>query len=266
MHNAASPRENYDRIAHLCDIDMARRMPVDDIGLYVDQALRNGGRVLEAGCGNGRILLALLERSIDAIGIDCSPGMLEELQRKARAHGVQACACLMDVRRLAFVQAFGTVLCPYSLITYMSGAGDRERMLDAVFRSLLPDGLAVVDAFIPRTSAFHAQFALDYRRPLGEAFLMRSKRVVPLAPGVNRVERRYELTTPEGAVMQRIDTRVDVRPLSPDDLVSSLEESGFEIEREWWDYGVRSGPEGSQFYTVSARRPRAARSSTLATS
>lgn len=259
MHHAPSPRDNYDRIAHLYDVDMARNMPFDDIGLYVDQTERNGGRVLEAGCGNGRILLSLLERSIDAIGIDCSPGMLDELQRKARERGIESPACLMDVRRLAFKQCFETVLCPYSLITYMSGAGDRERMLDGVFRSLIPDGLVLVDAFIPRSSAYQSQFALDYRRPLGEVFLMRSKRVVAVAPGINRVERRYELTTADGAVMQRIDTRVDVRPLSPDDLVSVLEERGFEIEREWWDYGARPSPESAQYYTVSARRPAAAR-------
>ena len=260
MHHAPSPRDNYDRIAHLYDVDMARNMPFDDVGLYVDQAARNGGRVLEAGCGNGRILLALLERGIDAVGIDCSPGMLDELQRKGRERGIGAPACLMDVRRLAFKQGFDTVLCPYSLITYMSGAGDRERMLDGVFRALVPEGLVVVDAFIPRTSAFRSQFALDYRRPLGESFLMRSKRVVAVAPGVNRVERRYELTTADGAVMQRIDTRVDLCPLSPDDLLNVLEDRGFDIERDWWDYGARTSPQGAQFYTVSARRPAAPRS------
>jgi ubiquinone/menaquinone biosynthesis C-methylase UbiE len=260
MYHAAHPRDNYDRIAHLYDVDMARNMPFDDIGLYVDQAARNGGRVLESGCGNGRVLVALLERGIDAVGIDCSTGMLDELRRKARERHVESPVCLMDVRRLGFKEAFGTVLCPYSLITYMSGAGDRERMLDGIFRALVPEGLVVVDAFIPRANAFRPQFTLDYRRALGEVFLMRSKRVVAVAPGINRVERRYEVTTADGAVMQRIYTRVDVRPLSPDDLVSVLEERGFEIEREWWDYGARNSPEGAQFYTVSARRPAAPRS------
>ena len=34
------------------------------------------GAVLGLGCGNGRVLLPLLARGIDAIGIDRSAGML----------------------------------------------------------------------------------------------------------------------------------------------------------------------------------------------
>src|SRR6266567_4769534 len=119
MDENVALRTAYDSIAHLYDGDMARNMPFDDIGFYARICEREGGRVLEAGCGNGRIFLELISRGVDAVGIDCSPRMLEELIGKARRRGAPARVCRMDARRLAFASAsFQIVLCPYSLVTY----------------------------------------------------------------------------------------------------------------------------------------------------
>jgi ubiquinone/menaquinone biosynthesis C-methylase UbiE len=74
---------NYDRIARFYDVDMAQNMPFDDAGFYAEQCAAAAGPVLELGCGNGRILLRLLERGIDAWGVDSSAQMLAELRRKA---------------------------------------------------------------------------------------------------------------------------------------------------------------------------------------
>jgi SAM-dependent methyltransferase len=115
-----APRASYDRIAHLYDVDMGRNMSFDDVALYANLAGRAAGPVLELGCGNGRILLELLARGVDAVGADCSPRMLAELDHKALARGLAATTCLMDARSLGFAAAFRLVLCPYSLITYMT--------------------------------------------------------------------------------------------------------------------------------------------------
>ena len=74
---------SYDRIARFYDVDMARNMPFDDVGFYGGICLRQGGRALELGCGNGRILLDLLARGVDAVGVDCVGGDA----RRARAQG-----------------------------------------------------------------------------------------------------------------------------------------------------------------------------------
>ena len=92
---------NYDRIARFYDVDMARNMPFDDVGFYRSLSAAAGGRVLELGCGNGRILLELIAAGIDAMGVDASAGMLAELRRKAQARGLPAPVARMDVRALA---------------------------------------------------------------------------------------------------------------------------------------------------------------------
>jgi ubiquinone/menaquinone biosynthesis C-methylase UbiE len=247
-----APRASYDRIAHLYDVDMARNMAFDDIALYTQLAERAGSRALELGCGNGRIMLELLDHGIDAIGIDCSPGMLSQLRQKATVRGLVPKLCLMDARALAFTNAFAMVLCPYSLITYMTGADDAARMLAAIRGVLAPGATVVIDAFIPRPTASGTDFSLDYRRDHGDAILTRSKRVAAIAPRVNRIERQYELVAADGRLLERIETSEDVRLYSPEDLVLLLNTSGFVIEQQWWDYAAGERPAEAQFFTLSA--------------
>jgi SAM-dependent methyltransferase len=254
MPDGSTPRASYDSIAHLYDVDMARNMAFDDIGLYATLAQRAGGRVLELGCGNGRILLELLGRGIDAVGVDCSAQMLVQLRQKAARRGLAPNPCLMDVRALGFSASFQLVICPYSLVTYMTSDGDAERMLASIREVLAPDAMVVLDAFIPRPTVAGTGFTVDYRREHGDAVLTRCKRIATVAPGVNRIERRYELVAADGRLLQRIDTSEDVRPYAPEDLVHLFGVSGFAVEQQWWDYGASERPEGAQYFTVSARK------------
>ena len=254
MPDGLAPRASYDSIAHLYDVDMARNMAFDDVGLYATLAQQAGGRVLELGCGNGRILLELVGNGIDAVGVDCSAGMLAQLRQKAAVSGLAPSLCLMDARALGFSGKFALVLCPYSLITYMTAVGDAERMLASIRGVLASGGAVVVDAFVPRPTVAGTAFILDYRREHGDAVLTRSKRVAPVAPGVNRIERRYELVAADGCLLERIDTCEEVRPYSPEDLVPLLSASGFAIEQQWWDYGAGERPGAAQYFTVRARK------------
>lgn len=243
-------RPDYDAIASLYDVDMARNMPFDDVGFYARTCLDAGGRVLELGCGNGRILLSLLEGGVDAVGVDASGEMLKQLRERRDAPVAQ-----MDARALAFAPAFELVLCPYSLITYMARDGDAQRLLDEAHRVLMPGGRIVVDAFIPRAGMPGQDFSVDYRRPCGEGMLERAKRVTPLAPGRNRIERRYRVYGPDAALTRQIDTCEDIRLFAPEELTALLQERGYSPEQQWWDYSSRERPDAAQFFTVVARRP-----------
>lgn len=242
---------NYDRIAHLYDVDMALNMPFDDVGFYADCCAEAGGRVLELGCGNGRILLALRARGLDAIGIDGSAAMLRELRRKA---GVNVPVARMDTRALGFAAAFDVVLCPYSLVTYHAGPGDIARLFAGARRALLRGGTFVVDAFVPRPVAPTAEYQLDYRRPFGDGALIRSKRITALADGCNRIERRYEIEDAQGRLGERIEVVEDIRPIGPTALAAAVAAAGFRVAGTWWDYRSQVEPAEPRFCTLVARR------------
>jgi SAM-dependent methyltransferase len=55
-----------------------------------DEALRPGDRILLAGCGAGRDLLALLERGHEVTGLDPTPELVDEARRHLVRRGMQA--------------------------------------------------------------------------------------------------------------------------------------------------------------------------------
>jgi SAM-dependent methyltransferase len=242
---------NYDRIARFYDVDMAQNMPFDDVGFYADLCATTGGPVLELGCGNGRILLRLLERGIDAWGVDASAQMLNELQRKAAARGIECHTELMDIRRLALRRRFDTIVCPYSLITYVTEDDDLRLLMQAVRAHLIPGGRLVMDAFIPKAVQSFGDFRLDYRRAFGEATLARFKRIQSLGPALNRIERRYQVVDARGEIVEQIDVSETIRPFTPQQLRDLYTSSGMKIEAEWLDYGESSDAATARFFTLS---------------
>jgi ubiquinone/menaquinone biosynthesis C-methylase UbiE len=90
QHDAsAANRDYYERAEN-------RRSYRSDGGLdaaesaLVARFLPAGGSVLDLGCGNGRVALALAARGFQVEGLDISPSMIEEARAAATAAGVDA--------------------------------------------------------------------------------------------------------------------------------------------------------------------------------
>jgi SAM-dependent methyltransferase len=82
------------------DLGVGRGGPGTDVDVpfYRDLAAASGPRVLELGCGTGRVTIALAQAGLEATGLDRSPGMLREAASKlARLDHATAA-------RLSFVQ------------------------------------------------------------------------------------------------------------------------------------------------------------------
>jgi len=245
---------SYDRIARFYDVDMGQNMRFDDVAYYAHQCSRQSGRVLEVGCGNGRILLPLLREGADAYGIDASASMLRELARKAQAAKLPMRGARGDARRLPFARAtFACVLLPYSLVTYIVADDDLAEFLRGAHDALVPNGLVVLDAFVPRPLQAQEAFTPDYRRAFGAFTLARSKRITPLPDGTNRIERRYELVSGAGDVVETVDAAEVIRPRAPGALHAALADAGFDKIGEAWDYGTRPHADEAQFVTLTGR-------------
>lgn len=246
---------SYDAIADIYATDMGQSMPFDDVGFYRALCVEQGGAALELGCGTGRILLQLLAAGIDIAGMDRSLPMLQHLARDAQARGLAPRTAQGDLRLLPFAPCarFATVLLPYSLITYLTDRDDAVRLLRELRARLAPDGAIALDAFVPQPVMSFSDFRRDYRRPHGEGFLEREKRITALADGRNRIERRYRVLDAADKVLASIDTDETIRPYAPHDLVELANAAGLHVARTLWDYATRTDPGGARFATLLLR-------------
>lgn len=127
-------RRGYDAIAAKYHaqrkLDLHRR----ELEAFV-RGVPRGGKVLDAGCGSGKVAAVLLRRGLAVTGIDISTGMLSLAATVAPRARLQR----MDMRRLQFPAAsFDGVLCLYSMIHVPRR--DHVRILRGFHRVLRPRG------------------------------------------------------------------------------------------------------------------------------
>jgi ubiquinone/menaquinone biosynthesis C-methylase UbiE len=197
--NTLSTRQavaHYDRIARVYDLiagvweDPARRAGV---ALF---AAAPGERVLELGCGTGRVLPALAQAvgptgNVEAV--DLSDGMLRVARARIRRSGMEDRVTLRsaDARRLPYADA----------------------SFDGVFMSFTLELFATSD--IPRVLAECRRVL----RPGGRLVVVASSREDPAPVG----QRLYEWTH------RHVPRLVDCRPI---DVARDVGAAGFRIERE----------------------------------
>ena len=104
-------------------------------------ARRTAGRILELGCGTGRVTLPIARTGAHIIGVDRSADMLSHARRRASRARLRPHLSLVraDIRSLPFRKAtrFDLVVAPYGILqslvreadlnaTLASVAGERE--------------------------------------------------------------------------------------------------------------------------------------------
>lgn len=249
---------SYDAIAEIYADDMGRNMPFDDVAWYRDLCLAQSGRVLELGCGTGRILLELIAAGVDAAGIDRSLPMLTQLAREARRRRLAPrglSIAQMDLRSLCLSGAFGLILAPYSLLTYLTQPAQATALLGQLRALLAADGRLVLDAFVPQPVSSFADFTLDYRRARGGGGeIERRKRISIGTDGCHRIERLYRLYDAAGRPGEEIITSETIRPYRAEELAAMACQAGLRPLESVWDYGSRAGAEGARFASLIVGR------------
>ena len=139
----------YDPIARL--YDPWSTSVVEDISFYVDEALADGGPVVELGVGTGRIAIPTAMAGVHVIGVDSSAGMLEVCAQRAREAGVDALLDLRlgDLRRPPVTKRVGAVTCPFRAYLHLQDDDERLEALRAARSLLVPGGRLVFDVFAP---------------------------------------------------------------------------------------------------------------------
>jgi len=102
-----------------------------DLLLWRALAAEAEGRVLELGCGTGRVSLALAHEGHEVVGVDTDRALVDAFNERAQAAGLDAKALCADIRHPHPPGPFGAVLAPMQVIQLLGGPADRERALRA---------------------------------------------------------------------------------------------------------------------------------------
>lgn len=137
-------------------------------------------RVLDLGCGIGRIALALAPSVASVHGIDLSPGMVEVARRRCAAQP-NIDVELTDGQKLAFAEGTFELVVAVDSFPYIVDAGLLTQTLDEAARVLTPGGvLAILNlSYEEQALEEHPAFKLELEvaRPFtvwnGRAFVLR---------------------------------------------------------------------------------------------
>ncbi len=113
---------------------------VDEVG---------GGAVLELGIGSGRLALPLAARGLEVHGIDASRAMLDRLRAKPGSEALTLVQGDMADLELGAVPPFAVVFAAFNTFFNLSSADAQQRCLARVAALLAPEGVFVLEAFVP---------------------------------------------------------------------------------------------------------------------
>jgi len=272
--------QGWDEYAPFYDWENARTLGRRDVPFWRRVTAGANGRVLELGCGTGRVSIPLAKAGVDLVGVDRSARMLDRAQRKRDASRrilpiprtprtpripripripnpksripsfVRA-----DIRALPFPsREFAMAIAPYGILQSLLSDRDLMAALDSVARVLAPGGTFGID-LVPDVSnwrEYRNRVQLRGRAP-GGAHLTLVESV--------RQDVRRRRTTFEQRYIERRGRRVaehrfelTFRTLSVRQMTRRLERAGFAVDAVLGDYRGRPWDERSDVWIILARR------------
>jgi SAM-dependent methyltransferase len=106
-----------------------------------------GARVLDAGCGTGRVAVELARRGRVVTGVDSDPSMLAVARRHGSVQWHEA-----DLAELDLTERYDLVVAAGNVVVFLA-AGTEQRVLERLGAHLVPGGLLVSGWRTDRLSA-----------------------------------------------------------------------------------------------------------------
>jgi SAM-dependent methyltransferase len=215
---------------------------------FAERHFNHPGRLIDLGCGTGRLLIPFARRGFCVLGVDLSEEMLRVTGEKAAAAGVtvhRLKASLVELDGLRD-QAFDYAACLFSTLGMVMGAVQRRQVLAHAFRLLRPGGKFVLHVHNRWFNAWDPQGRRWLLKDLfGSLFRLvpGGDRVMPVHQGIagltlHLFTRRETVRLLTGAGFRLLE----VRPLG-------LASDG-RLPRPWWLPGLRA-----YGYLLAAERP-----------
>lgn len=104
---------------------------------------KQGGAILEVGCGTGRVALRLAREGVSVVGLDLYPAMLAVARQKSQ--GLSNVRWVEgDMQAFELGERFDLILIPGHSFQFMLTPADQVACLECIHRHLIADGKLVI--------------------------------------------------------------------------------------------------------------------------
>ncbi len=139
QHLLKKTKEDYNKIAE--DFSRTRGKPWPEVEFLVDDYLIPGERVLDLGCGNGRLLEPLKGKEIDYFGVDNSEELIEIAKKRYPSRVKFQVA---DALNLPFPNNYFDKIYSIAALHHVPSKEFRLQFLKEARRVLKPEGLLIL--------------------------------------------------------------------------------------------------------------------------
>lgn len=240
------PARQYSLVAEFYDatpIYANRR----DIAFYVDCARGAGGKVLELGCGTGRVLIPTAVAGCDITGLDRSEEMLakcrEKLSRQPRDFQARVRLLQGDMTGFDLGETFRLITVPFRALQHLLKVEEQLACLESARRHLDSGGQLVFDVFqVDPRRTFDPAFTQEIEEvpetllPDGRRF-RRTSRIAAYhrAEQYNEVELIHYVTHRDGR-QERLVDRFNFRYFYPNEVEHLLARAGLRAVERFGDF------------------------------
>lgn len=126
----------YDSIAK--DFSNTRYVPWQELSVFIPY-LPDGGKILDLGCGNGRLLKVIKSagKKYEYLGVDFSAQLLEQARQQFPDENFEQA----DMSKLDFPSDSFDVICLVASFHHLDNKKEREDLLNKIYRWLKPGGV-----------------------------------------------------------------------------------------------------------------------------
>lgn len=235
--------------------DLSPTVP-DDVGFYLERLPFPHARVLELGCGTGRVSVALAERTARFVGVDHSADMAAVCRRRLAEAGLSGVADVVvgDITYLRLGARFDSIVAPFRVLQNLVTDAEVEGLFRTIREHLSPRGRCILNAFNPNRSP--AELVELWRTPVEvevwnvetpEGRVVRLDRRVriqeqPLVIFPDLVYRKYR----GPALVEELIHSIALRCWYPQELLDLIAAAGFTVTATWGGYHGQPWGEGPE--------------------
>jgi SAM-dependent methyltransferase len=101
-------------------------------------------RLLEPGCGSGRLVVEMASRGYDVSGLDLSQPMLDYLDRRLKRRKLKADLVCGDMTSMSFKRKFDSAFCTFNTFRHLTNDADAIKHLRSVADNVRKGGLYIL--------------------------------------------------------------------------------------------------------------------------